>query len=856
MKHFNGISFVGGILLASQLVVAQVYTDYSFVYGSSNHLYRWNSEKHCGINEETGSCDLDPLTSYYLYSVLGKEVRIRVIGQTPNAQGKVQIQRPFLIIDGINLNPTEKSLEKFEEEIEELNIPKGKPSELNFIPAAGNILGGLQSAGYTPILVQFAYTTRNGLNRNAALFSLLLKHLSQLPSQSPLVWSNSTEQGFVVLGISQGGVLGRYGSYLYDRNRASDQAPIRLFASLDSPHQGAVVPRGVIATVDFWGRERSKAAAKEFLDILQTPGASELLIYQTTAETEFAPNTSRDRWLYGEYRAATSYNGFPVVLLSNGQLDGQKNSPTTTDAYKLNRWAEKGTGVWGRAVSEISQSSEEDGQYAYNREYNFGDDVNADKSRKGKTQYDLVQGSIYPFFGELYESFEEAFLKEIPYVKEHCYGICVDIYGKWDAHEIHTKEATFIPTTSSLDLLCDGALSVNKDCMQTQTTAGISWENPGSRTSAKAIYAVDETHPGSVAANSGRHVTGATATVDLWRLFCEVAKADWDEGQGERGVFRNPNLNGKFDPHAVCMDQQAISPWFNEMVAPTEFEQKESFPWVRWSYNSKKIDQQFPVAMTLPAGWNVVSTMDKGATFGTCDVIQVTLNTNTNFTGNWLRAELVLSTTKNGSGWWQLGEQIVPVDGASHTVTWQLPCNETALRGYRWAKLVLNSLGGGVTVSKVQITNSTMGAQPPPELTNSWIVPENKGLWRLGSWGTHDRNFYDETFGDGIQLNMPNVDNGAYFQADNYWDLKRYTQLRVRYWPNTCQHTWLYFDRKTFKASLAGGVIKASLMEKTIPLSSLIDTRVTPLNTMSAQRLYAQTSAANETCIIKEIQFQ
>lgn len=853
-------TFLFFVLLPICYATATDQTDYSFLLGEDSKLYRWDNKQRCAVIEETGKCyrDVKAWSGYDYLTGYSKEIRIRIIGATTNNQGKLQIPRPFLIVDGINLSPEAKSLQDFEDEIVNLN-KEDKAAGRNAI--SGDILGGLQTAGYTPILVQFNYTTRNSLARNSAIFSHLLEYLGSLPSKAPIVWPGASSQGFNILGISQGGVLSRYGSYLYDSKRFSNQPPVFLYASLDSPHQGAVVPRGLLATIDFWGRVRSQAAAKTFLDVITAPGAGELLIYDTEQQRvvespfigkqvykDFPVNRTSSRWLFGTYRNAANYNGFREVLISNGQLDGENNSPSATSIYKLNRWSEKGGATWGRAVSHVSFSDLSNTVIAYNREYKYND-YDVSRELKGKSEFDLVQGSTFPFYSMIYDAFESAFFKAIP---NHSTHYKMTFYGKWDEHQKNLDNGTFIPTTSSLDLLCNGDLSVRSSCVQTQTSSGINWENPGSRSTANSIYAVDPTHPNSTAENSGKHVTGATTTVDLWRLFCEVAKADWDSYKGE---FQNPNLTGNFDPNAVCMSQNAMSPWFTEIVAPKGYEQTTQFPWARWVYNSKKVDKQFPVSFTLPAGWNSVATFDRGQSLGSCDVINVTLKAKPGFKSNWLYAELILSKTKGGSGWWQFGEQDVAVDGNEHKVFWQLPCNRQALNGYRWATLVLNSQGGGIEVKDVHISNSEMDSEPPQVLANPWIVPVNQGVWNFGTWGAHDPE-YSDALGTGIKLTMPRKDDGAYFDAGNYRDLGHFRNLKVVYWPGTCQNTWLYFDRKVNKANLAGGVKDGSMLSKTIPLSSIIDRQITPQKTLSGQRLYAQTAVASETCIIKEIKLQ
>ena len=68
-----------------------------------------------------------------------------------------------------------------------------------------------------------------------------------------------------------------------------------------------------------------------------------------------------------------------------------------------------------------------------------------------------------------------------------------------------------------------------------------------------------------------------------------------------------------------------------------------------------------------------------------------------------------------------------------------------------------------------------------------------------------------------------------------------------------CMQNYYYLRKRVVRA---GGVSEGGMLTKTISLSSVIDKQITPLNTLSGQRLYAQTANASETCIIKEIKFQ
>ena len=258
-------------------------------------------------------------------------MRIKVLGAPADVESMFgfYIERPFFIVDGIHLSTEEtRTLEQLQEDTEEFGIP-----------------AILQSLGYTPILVQFAETVRMSLKDNAKQFRDLLKFIS---ASTVLPFPNKGEEGFVILGISQGGILGRYGAYLYDKDRSQSDAPVRLYASLDSPHQGAVMPRALMNTIGYWAVFGGSASAEAFRDLIRGPGARDLLIYQTNTIDHFA-STSSDRFLFGQYRNAANYKGFPAVLVAQGQLKG-KDPDHTTIYYNINRKARYAGAVVGRAA--------------------------------------------------------------------------------------------------------------------------------------------------------------------------------------------------------------------------------------------------------------------------------------------------------------------------------------------------------------------------------------------------------------------------------------------------------------------------------------------------------------------------
>ena len=140
------------------------------------------------------------------YPIFDK-VRIRVLNPRKDETRKLGFSfvRPFLIIDGIYLSTDGvRTLSAMQDEVERFGI-----------------VDPLVELGYTPVLVQFTQTVRTSLPDNSKYFSMMLQLMN---SEYWFGFDNKLQDGFVVLGVSQGGILGRYGAYLYDatRNKLTD----------------------------------------------------------------------------------------------------------------------------------------------------------------------------------------------------------------------------------------------------------------------------------------------------------------------------------------------------------------------------------------------------------------------------------------------------------------------------------------------------------------------------------------------------------------------------------------------------------------------------------------------------------
>ena len=770
-------------------------------------------------------------------------VRIKILGAPEVDAYKygIYIERPFFIVDGIHLSLTElRTLDQLQEETEAFGIP-----------------GILQAMGYTPILVQFSETVLNSLEYNADLFQKMLKFIS---SNKVVPFPNGPEEGFVVLGISQGGIIGRYGSYLYDIGRKLGDAPIRAFSSLDSPHQGAVMPRSLLNTIDFWAKWGGSPEAEGFRDLVRSPGARDLIIYKTNSDSHES-DLSSNRFLFGEYRKAAQYKGFPAILVSQGQMKGA--DPAHADIYyNLNRVASMGKATVGRAASKIGSSLSESTEYSHQSVYKMND---LDKvwSNKGKSSFDFVQGSTYPFPKTMYESLRSGFVDAMPNHMNKKIGIGifskhVPVLSGWERDNLYQESSTFIPTVSAMDMNCDGDLAIRSGCAHSVKAGDIDFENPGNASTGFAVFGVDPTHPRYSEPISGRHIESPVKDgtiddvvvsgmqTDTWRLLCEIAKIDYDKSSGK---FRNPKLNGYFSPNTNCMDVSRMP----DIIKNAGKVQIRHMAYARYDYDALATERTDIVKFKLPAGWQKVATFNipedipAGSAFEIDVVVQDPKS-------NWMKAELLLLRDSRGNGQIQLAETDVVQNETMQTLRWVMPNTQNATLNYKWMRLVLKSSGATVMLSAPRIVTSTMNFAELPEHISTAVVFPNSSF-RVVTW-SENVTVQAKTVGTAEMLYSSTQDkyDGFHIDFGKPLSLNGFDSLVVEFEPGTCAHTEVYFDAKdTGSPNLGNSCLQNGYAKKILPLSQIINTKVTPGGSYSASRLKIQAVKANETCNIKSI---
>ena len=836
------MSFVLSLLMGVSLSEAREYFDLFFTKGKEH-----SAENLCVVKRDGLLLSFkDAMGEKCMPTQIEANVRVLNPQIDMSQKYRFNLVRPFLIIDGIYLGTDSKrTLSEMQEEVERFGI-----------------VDPLVELGYTPILVQFTETVTKSLEENAITLSNVLRIMN---SNALFGFENKLTDGFVVLGVSQGGILGRYASYLYDkqRNKKTD-APVRLYASLDSPHQGAIMPLSLYYTINYWAEEGGSANAEAFKDMIDGPGASGLLLHQKKCENSkckdysYEVDTSTKRFLFGAYRKAAEYRGFPSVLVAQGQLKGK--SPTHSDTYfVLNRYAKKYGSIFGRAESKLYSYTDGKNAIAKNRVYEYPGDI-VEKSPKGVATYDFIQGSTYPFAETMYQGLRDGMLDAMPKgMKQKVLFVSVDIDTGWDEDSLMQKNSTFIPTASAMDLNCNGKLAMTDNCAFTQSQSGFPFTKPGSKSSADAVYAVDATHPRYKESISGRHIELPASKklksdslvvgglqVDMWRVLCELANHDYD---GSKKEFRNEKLSWYFSPGANCMDQAKMP----DFLKKDGYVQKKSFAYGRYDYKADATEQTKKVTFDVPAGWHKVAIFDNGDDLSEGTEFQVDIKVNES-KGNWMKAELLLLKSKAGSGQIQLQEVPVAVDGKTHHVHWKLPAGEGSLKSYHWIRLVLNSDGGNVTVSNPIMTRTVESSDKKYDKISENLYPSASS--DFAPWTSYVSVApYTDKLGTGVALNYQNPNGGAYLDLGGEKNADTYSTLQVYYWPGTCQGTGVYFDSYEYGMQLLreNATISGNFMVKEIPLSDIIDSKITHNHRKIASRLVFRSVQGDEKCLVYRI---
>jgi hypothetical protein len=410
-----------------------------------------------------------------------------------------------------------------------------------------------------------------------------------------------------------------------------------------------------------------------------------------------------------------------------------------------------------------------------------------------------------------------------------------------------------------MDLNCNGKLAMTGVCAFTQSQSGFPFAKPESKSSANAVYAVDATHPRYKESISGRHIELPEnkdlkldsaiiggLQLDMWRVLCELANYDYDSANKE---FRNENLAWYFTPGTNCMDQSKMP----DFLKKGGYVQKKYFAYSRYDYNADATEQNDSVFFEVPAGWHKVASYNNGEDLAEGATFQVDIQVNKS-NGNWMKAELLLQKSKISSGQVQLQEKDVLVDGKTHRIYWKLPAGEGALKGYRWLRLVLNSDGGNVTVSNPVLLKTVENTEKTYDKLSENLYPN--AAYKFVPWTSAvSATPYSDALGSGVSLRFQKLHGGAYLDLNGEKSADSYSKLYVYYWPGTCLGTGVYFDSYSTEMELLrnNAVADGNFLVKEIPLSDIIDAKITHNHRKITSRLVFANVKTDEVCSVYRI---
>lgn len=203
----------------------------------------------------------------------------------------------------------------------------------------------LQNFGYTFMIVNWN-NSRKDIKENAVHFTHLIKYLRAILN------NNGSQQPFVVVGESMGGLVARYGLCLMEQMAVSNPTEghnTRLLITIDTPHQGANIPLSVqtfyrdatdvlsLALYNIPGFLFWRYYARTQNILLDSKAAKQMLIYHVDTRNYFPnpfhPTFKEDRERNAFLADLAAIGNYPQfckkIALSNGSLTG-----TNQNRYK------------------------------------------------------------------------------------------------------------------------------------------------------------------------------------------------------------------------------------------------------------------------------------------------------------------------------------------------------------------------------------------------------------------------------------------------------------------------------------------------------------------------------------------
>lgn len=225
------------------------------------------------------------------------------------ANNHTKIVKPFIFVEGIDF----LNNQDFPTHISLLNS--------NNYPYYNQIIKKLYDNGYDVIILDFDYSS-DYLQNNAML---LVKLINDVYANNSL-----TNDNFVVMGYSMGGLIARYALTWMEANNQNHHT--RLFVSHDAPQKGANFPLGLQEMIE--DIKNNTAVAGIATNVLLTlfnsyaPAASQMLIYHYSNSNNgiARPSVEGVNFFSELHNLNPATNGYPAIPLkiasSNGNYSG------------------------------------------------------------------------------------------------------------------------------------------------------------------------------------------------------------------------------------------------------------------------------------------------------------------------------------------------------------------------------------------------------------------------------------------------------------------------------------------------------------------------------------------------------
>ena len=246
---------------------------------------------------------------------------------------RTQLLRPLIVAEGYDASSVAPHLQKYNYNIEDFlndvnvsDFQNGFFNFYSFLESAPRPNGlPIGATGYDIVFIDYANGT-DDIRRNAALFKEVVNWVNQEKATNGSIEKN------VVLGISMGGLVARYGLAQMER-AAPNSSNTRLLVTHDSPHRGANTPLGLQALVaqanatlgvQIVGGINGMYGTDIFPEVFEgerlanAPATQQLLLVRAS-RSGFGPfasvNTTYNTFIYNEYQPVVS-GTFPYQFVA------------------------------------------------------------------------------------------------------------------------------------------------------------------------------------------------------------------------------------------------------------------------------------------------------------------------------------------------------------------------------------------------------------------------------------------------------------------------------------------------------------------------------------------------------------